>query len=199
MEIWLATFNLNKAKEIEYLLSEAFSSISLSTANKISGYSPPPETGASFKENALIKARSLSSVKKQVWVIAEDSGLEVTGLGNLPGIHSARYAGPNASDSENNAKLLKMLQIRKVSDRSARFVCHLVAISPIDQIFHFEGVLEGSIAPLPKGIMGFGYDPLFIPKGQTQTLAELGPSFKNQFSHRSQAIKQWINHLKEQV
>lgn len=195
MDLWIASSNTGKIKEFQNLLHD-FPQIQVHTQNEISAFSQPPENGDSFLANARIKAKALRSVKNQDWVLADDSGLEVAGLGNLPGIHSARYAGPKARDSENIAKLLKMLQIRNVTDRSAQFKACLVAISPTGEEFIFEGVLKGSITTKASGIHGFGYDPVFVPEGQTQTLAELSPGYKNQHSHRAVAFKQFVEKLK---
>ena len=196
MEIWIATGNKGKLKEFESLM-KGIQNLSLHHQGELAGFSPRPEDGKTFEDNARIKTKTLHSVRPQFWTLGEDSGIEVTGLGNLPGIHSARYAGPKASDNENNAKLLKMMQIRNVTDRSARFFTCLIAISPEGEEHVFTGSLQGKIAPAPKGLHGFGYDPVFIPDGQTQTLAELGPGWKNQHSHRTQAVKNFLSFLQE--
>lgn len=187
-EIWIATENLGKLREFQRLLPD----LKIKTLNEISGYTPPPENGSSFEENARIKAKSLKAIKPNCWILADDSGLEVPALGGLPGIHSARYAGPKASDLENQLKLLKMLNLRAPNQRQARFVCVLVGFKPSGEEFIFQGSVEGSIADRPQGQGGFGYDPIFIPAEQSQTFAELGPGIKNELSHRAQAIqKMW--------
>lgn len=195
MEFWFATGNKGKMDEYKLLLRE-IADAKLHTQNEISSFSTRPETGKTFLENAQVKARTLFSVKNHEWVFGEDSGLEVEGLGNLPGIHSARYAGPKAADSENNAKLLKMMQLRAVQDRSARFVCSLVVMTPFGETWEFEGLLKGHIAKAPLGMHGFGYDPLFIPEGETKTLAELGSGFKVTKSHRAQAFQKFLDRFK---
>jgi XTP/dITP diphosphohydrolase len=195
MDLWIASSNTGKIKEFQNLLFD-FPQIKIRTQNEISGFSSPEENGDSFLSNARIKAKSLRAIKNQDWVLADDSGLEVQGLGGLPGIHSARYAGPKARDSENIAKLLKMMQIRNVTDRSAQFRACLVALAPNGEEFQMEGILRGQIGMQLAGAHGFGYDPVFIPSGQTQTLAELGPGFKNQQSHRALAFKQFLEKLK---
>jgi XTP/dITP diphosphohydrolase len=196
MHVWIGTFNSNKVREYKYLSQILLPNLEIHTASEIPGYSAPPENGDSFVENARIKAKSLAAIKSGVWVIGEDSGLVVNGLGGLPGIHSARYAGDKASDSENIAKLLKMIQLKGVLDKSARFECALVAISPEGKEFVYRGVLNGQILDKPRGVHGFGYDPVFLPEGQSQSLAELGLGFKNQFSHRAQAFKLWLDEVK---
>jgi XTP/dITP diphosphohydrolase len=188
MNLWVATQNKGKVGEFQLLLQKEIPAFSLKSIADLSTYSAPPENGKTYEENARIKARSFMAMKPGEWVFGEDSGIEVTGLGNLPGIHSARYAGDRASDSENVAKILKMIQIRKVTDRSARFVCTIVAFSPAGSEHVLTGEMLGSIAAAPSGNLGFGYDPVFIPLNDTKTLAQLGPGFKIQNSHRTQAF-----------
>ena len=195
-DVWIATTNKGKFAELKMLLERELPDFPLHSLNEFPAYSAPPETGATFLENARIKAKSLKGLKQDAWVLAEDSGLEVPGLGNLPGIHSARYAGPKASDSENVAKLLKMMQIRMVPNRNARFFCAMVVFTPDGQEWNFEGELAGVISKTPQGQLGFGYDPVFIPAGETKTLAELGPGFKNKVSHRSAAAMKFVERVK---
>lgn len=195
MEFWFATGNKGKISEYQLLLKE-LPHILTKTQGDLSSFSARPEDGKTFQENALIKARTLRSVRNQDWVFGEDSGLEVEGLGNLPGIHSARYAGPKASDSENVAKLLKMMQIRGVQNRSARFFCSLVVFTPTGEQMNFEGELRGQIGKSPSGLHGFGYDPVFIPDGETKTLAELGSSYKVTKSHRARAFQKFLERFK---
>jgi XTP/dITP diphosphohydrolase len=187
MELWVATTNKGKLNEFRNLLSEK--NITIRSNSDLNSYSSPPETGKTFAENARIKARSLASVKKGVWVVGEDSGLEVEGLANNPGIFSARYAGDKASDAENNAKVLKMLKIRSPQMRKARFFCAMVAFSPEGKEFLFEATVAGQISEKIRGTEGFGYDVIFTPEGQDKTFAELGLAFKNRISHRAQAIR----------
>jgi len=197
MEIWIATGNKGKLDEFRLGL-KPLSDVQIFSQSDLKSFSPMPENGETFVANARIKAKSLKAMKPNVWIIADDSGLEVQGLNNLPGIHSARYAGPHARDSENVAKLLKMMQIRNVSPRSAQFKCVLVIYNPEGVEFIFEGELRGSIALKPAGLMGFGYDSIFIPDGETKTLAELGPGYKIQKSHRAVALTAFLEHLKNQ-
>ena len=186
-DFWVATYNPGKLSEIKTLLHRL--PLTIHSARELSYYSAPPETGKTFKENALIKARSLKAVLPQAWVLAEDSGLEVLGLQGMPGIHSARYAGDHASDAENTAKVLKMVSLRCPQKREAAFHATLICIDPQGNEHEFEGRLEGNIALRETGKEGFGYDPIFIPKGETKTTAELGLAYKNKFSHRAQAIE----------
>lgn len=197
MELWLATGNKGKVREFENLLSEF--SFDIHTQDEMSFFSQPPEDGDSFVANARIKAKALHGVKPEAWTVADDSGLVVDGLGGLPGIHSARYAGPKAQASENNAKLLKMMQLRSATNRKAHFHCSLIAISPQGEEFVCEGQLEGEIAKVATGTGGFGYDPVFIPSGETRTLAEMGPGEKNAISHRSKALKAMLEILQKNL
>ena len=196
-KIWIATTNKGKLSEIKIILSKL--PFDLHDLSELNTYSSPPENGKSFLDNARIKAKSLKALKKDDWVLAEDSGIVVDGLGGLPGIHSARYAGDKASDNENVAKLLKMLQIRSPMNRTAHFVCQLVILNKENQEFLFEGKLPGQISKTPAGLHGFGYDPVFVPDGETKTLAELGAGFKNQKSHRRVALDQFIQKMNAQL
>lgn len=196
MELWIGTTNKGKLSEFTLLFQKEIPALQIKNISELRSYVQPPENGKTFLENAQIKARSLKAMKPGQWIFAEDSGLEVEALGNLPGIHSARYAGPHASDSENVAKLLKMMQIKGATTRAARFLCTIVAFNPEGQELQFTGELRGEIAKAPVGQMGFGYDPIFIPSGQTKTLAELGPGFKVQNSHRTVAAKLLLEKLK---
>jgi XTP/dITP diphosphohydrolase len=149
----------------------------------------PEETGVTFYENALAKAlfaRALAD--PDVFVLAEDSGLEVDGLGGRPGIRSARYAGPGASDGENVAKLLDELAEVTRDGRGARYVSELVLVSPAGQELRGIGTLEGRISAEPRGSEGFGYDPVFVPAGEGSTVAELGDAWKREHSHRAASV-----------
>ena len=149
----------------------------------------PEETGATFYENAAAKARFAQSVEPGRWTIGEDSGLEVDWLGGVPGIRSARYAGEDASDEQNVAKLLEALAGAEGADRGARYVSELVVLAPNGQELRGTGTLEGEIANEPKGSGGFGYDPIFVPTGESRTVAELGNEWKRAHSHRAAATR----------
>ena len=186
-QIWIATTNKDKFKEIKELLKSL--PLDVHGASELPHYTAPEEIGNTFLENARIKARFLKAMKPEAWVLADDSGLEVPAMRNLPGVHSARYAGPRARDIENTTKLLHQMGIQKIADRTARFVCVMVLLGPTGQDQVFEGILKGLVAGQMKGKTGFGYDPVFIPEGHTQTLAELGMAVKNRLSHRAQALR----------
>ena len=194
MEVWIATGNKGKLIEYKTLLEKH--DIQVHSQSELSVFSQPPENGQTFLDNARIKARALKSVKPDNWVLGEDSGLEVIGINNFPGIHSARYAGPKASDAENIAKLMKMLSIRSANMRDARFVCTAVLFSPDGTEHVLNGELKGQIARKVAGQTGFGYDPVFIPEGYDKTLAELGAAEKNKISHRAKVISQIVTRLR---
>jgi XTP/dITP diphosphohydrolase len=195
MDIWIGTTNKGKLSEMRPLLEKAVPGIVIHSLDELPHYSQPPENGKTFLDNARIKARSVKAMKPGTWVVAEDSGLEVEALGGLPGVHSARYAGPHARDSENVAKLLKMLQLKAATTRNAKFLCTMVVFDPQGAEHIFTGELLGTIGRNPVGQMGFGYDPVFVPVGETKTMAELGPAFKNKNSHRAQATHSFIEKL----
>jgi XTP/dITP diphosphohydrolase len=190
-ELWIATTNRGKVLEFEMILEPLVKAgLKLQTLADLDTYYPPEETGATFLDNARIKARSLKAMKPGTWIVAEDSGLVVEGLNGLPGVHSARYAGPKASDFENRVKLLKIMGLKMLSNRNAAFICQMVAFDPAGQEHLFDGRLEGAIPKSEAGKNGFGYDSVFVPQGETKTLADLGLAFKNKVSHRARAVDQ---------
>lgn len=188
MTIWIATGNRGKAAEFILLLKE----YQLYFLSDMLGYQAPAETGSSFEENARIKAQALRQKKPQEWVLGEDSGLEVPALDNAPGIYSARYAGLNATDKDNLNLLLRNMKPFVDEKRSASFVSHIVAFSPTGKEYSAQGKVEGYIAHKPMGDKGFGYDPVFIPKGETRSFAQLGMEYKNYSSHRFHAIQLFL-------
>lgn len=196
-DLWISTGNKGKLSEFKIFFSKELPNTKVFSISDLPVFSAPPENGTTFLENARIKGKSLKAMKTGHWILAEDSGLEVEGLGKLPGIHSARYAGPKASDGENIAKLLKMMQIRSVADRSARFYCSMVVYTPQGEEWLFEGALNGKIAKNPTGQHGFGYDPVFIPENETKSLAELGSGYKSHHSHRFHACQAFMAKLKQ--
>jgi len=145
-----------------------------------------PETGATFAENAVLKARTIARVTGYA-TLAEDSGLEVEAMGGAPGVHSARYAGEAKDFAANNRKLVAHLS--GVTDRRARFRTVAALALPDGRVWTAEGALAGTIADAPRGSGGFGYDPLFIPDGETRTLAEMSADEKDTISHRRRALE----------
>lgn len=192
-KVVLATGNQGKLKEFQQELFDYFDLVTQSDL----GISSPPETGLSFVENAILKARH-AAAKSGLPSLADDSGLCVDALKGAPGIYSARYAGDDAKDPDNNAKLLRELDQLDTIDRSAHFVCVLAYMrhgeDPEPLVFH--AAWQGRILDAPQGENGFGYDPLFQPKGLECTSAELSPEEKNAQSHRGQAIAKLLEHLR---
>jgi XTP/dITP diphosphohydrolase len=150
----------------------------------------PPETGETYLENARAKARFGRPVAAaDAWVLGEDSGIEVEALGGRPGIESARWA------EDGVARLLEELQGVPAAGRGARYVCELVAVSPAGEEVRGRGELTGRIAEEPRGSEGFGYDPIFVPDGETRTVAELGNEWKAEHSHRALAARALLDAL----
>jgi XTP/dITP diphosphohydrolase len=192
-KIVIATRNSGKLGEFHTLLAPLNST--LLSLRDISLDIEVEETGSSFKENACLKAIEYSRLT-QLPVLADDSGLEVEALGGRPGIHSARYAGPGASDSDRIQKLLKELKDVGVR-RQARFVCVLALAHSGELLRTSEGECRGIIADEPRGSNGFGYDPIFLFPKLGKTYAELSESEKNQYSHRAHAVVSLLQRLRE--
>jgi len=190
----VASGNAHKCIEIEKVLQEAGLPISVTTASEFGGMRGCRETAPDFMGNARIKAEHLlSRVPSNIWILSDDSGLEVDLLGGQPGVFSARYAGEGATDGENCQKLLRMLcPYSQLKERKARFVCVLYLLSPHGEGQFFQGVCEGIILKEPKGDSGFGYDPLFQPVGFSKSFAQLPSKTKNQISHRAKALQNLI-------
>lgn len=146
------------------------------------------ESGATFAENAVIKARRYCE-RFGVCCVADDSGLEAAALGGAPGVYSARYAGPGCTYADNNAKLLRELAAAGGENRAARFVCCAAFAAPGEEPHVEFGTVEGRIAMECLGTNGFGYDPLFIPEGYEKTFGELAPEVKHAISHRGRAFR----------
>jgi XTP/dITP diphosphohydrolase len=187
IRLLVATRNAHKTREIRQILGLKFE------VRDLSGHLEVPETvesGASFKENAVLKTVTASRYLPG-FIIADDSGLEVDALDGAPGINSARYAGQTVTDEQNIEKLLGELSRIGSKDDGyhARYRC-VAALARDGRILGtFEGNLEGKIIARPRGSHGFGYDPIFVPKGFGQTLGELPAEVKNRISHRAQAIR----------
>lgn len=193
-KIVLATGNAGKLREFQQMLGAE--SIEFITQRSL-GVDDADETGLSFVENAIIKARHASSISG-LPAMADDSGLEVDALKGQPGIYSARYAGQGASDSENNAKLLKALADIPEQARTARFQCVIVFMRHAEDPMPFicQGSWEGRILFEAHGENGFGYDPLFFVPSHDCASAQLDPAIKNSISHRGQALQTLLQHWK---
>jgi len=182
----VATFNRDKAAELHALL--ALPDVELVPLADWPGAVAPAETGDTLLANAGIKARAAVALTG-LPAIADDTGLEVDALHGAPGIHAARYAGPEATYAENVAKLLRELAGVAAEQRTARFRTVCFAAWPDGTEMSADGVLEGTITDSPRGANGFGYDPVFVPKGETHTVAELTDAEKNAISHRARAVR----------
>jgi XTP/dITP diphosphohydrolase len=193
----LATANRGKATELAALCRESGLALEVVAQTEL-GVSSVPETGSTFVENALAKARHASHATR-LPAIGDDSGLVVDALGGAPGVLSARYAGTGADDQANVAKLLAALAAANAPSRVARFYCALVALlhpdDPTPTIA--TGEWRGEIASAPRGTNGFGYDPIFFDARLGKTAAELSGAEKNRVSHRGAAVRQLIESLKK--
>ncbi len=188
----LATQNRDKIREIRDILAGI--DVPLFTFEDFTGWPDVEEEGASFKENALVKARAIADFTG-MRALADDSGLQVDCLGGEPGIHSARYAGPNGEYEANNSKLLAAMEGVPLERRRARFVCWAALVNPDGTEHTAEGVIEGTIIEENRGPGGFGYDPVFVPEGMERTMAELSEAEKNAISHRARALCKLIPYL----
>ena len=181
MRLLLATRNPNKLRELRRALHPW-------EIELLDAPDEPDESGATFLENARIKAHhGREHATPEAWVAGEDSGIEVAALGGGPGVHSARWT----------TRWIEHLleELRGAEDRRARYVCELVAIGPDGEEVTAHGTLEGTIADEPRGDEGFGYDPIFVPLGESLTVAELGNAWKSGHSHRAQAARMLAQRL----
>ena len=191
--IVLASHNLNKVEEIQMLLGNQFHVI----PQQAFDIPPIEETGSTFQENALLKAKTVFDIIG-LPVIGDDSGLEVVALNNQPGVYSSRFAGDNASDDDNIDKLLKKMHNIPTEKRTARFRCVVAFLgtSSDDQPVFFEGEWAGYIAKERTGKNGFGYDPVFVDLQSNLTAAELESDQKNKISHRGMAMQSLKSYLR---
>ena len=191
----IASHNPGKVREINQLLAEQEIQV---IPQREFGVPEAEETGLTFVENALIKARNAAQHSEQP-AIADDSGIEVDALQGAPGVYSARFAGPGSSDEDNNRRLLEALRDTPPERRSARFQCVMVYLRHAEDPTPIicQGTWEGQILEAPRGEGGFGYDPLFLLTEQGCTSAELPPEEKNRLSHRGQALRRLLAALSE--
>jgi len=183
-ELLLATQNRGKAREYRHLLAGIpYRIITPAEAGITAGVA---ETGATFEENAVLKATTLAAASGRL-ALADDSGLEVDALGGAPGVNSARFAGPGASDAERISLLLKKLKDVPEAARAARFRCVIAIAAPDGRVELASGESRGFITRAPRGAHGFGYDPVFYLPEMGKTMAELLPREKNKISHRARA------------
>jgi len=188
----IATRNGHKTREISQMLGSGWQVSDLTAlihAPKIE------ETGATFEENAALKALTISRIFTGL-VLADDSGLEVDALNGAPGVKSARFAGPNAQDADNRFALIAKLKELSGTEFLARFRCVMVLASQGALLGSFAGTIEGKVIPEERGHGGFGYDSMFIPHGYSETFGELQPEIKNSLSHRGRALAQVLEFLR---
>jgi len=192
----VASLNRDKAREIQQILSDenlGFEVVSLADFPEVA---LPPEVGTTFAENAAAKAQHAAAATG-LPAIADDSGLEIDALDGRPGVLSARFAGPEASDEDRYAKVLGLMQEVPDDRRRARFRCAAAYSEPEGEALLVEGVCPGRIARRPAGSGGFGYDPIFIPQGHRVTMAQLKPDQKHAISHRGRALRLLARLLRE--
>ena len=187
IKLVLGTSNQNKLREYKSLLPSNILTTSIPNIESIM----PEETGLTFLDNAILKAKTVFSYSK-TWTMADDSGLVVKSLNNKPGVHSKTFAGENATDQDNIDKLLEELNGK--NNRDAYLITSIALVDPDGKIYDFEGKLYGTIANDKHGEFGFGYDPVFIPNGYNRTLAQMSQE-KNNVSHRYVATKKLVTFL----
>jgi XTP/dITP diphosphohydrolase len=195
MRVVLASSNKGKLRELSALLTPlGYDVVTQDTL----GIDTPPETGDTFAANALLKARHAAAVAG-LPALADDSGIEVDALNGRPGIYSARYAGEGASDQDNLLKMLAEMHGIPETKRTARYQCVIALVSTAEDPNPIlaKGTWEGTLISHPRGLGGFGYDPIFIPSGFDRTAAELDPAEKNSLSHRGQALRALIAQLQD--
>lgn len=184
----IASHNQGKLKEIAALVTPF--DIEVVSAGDL-GVPEPEETETTFIGNALLKARA-SCLATGLPALADDSGLEVMALERAPGIYSARWAGPDRDFYAAMAEIERQLQAKGTTDRSARFVCALALVFPDGREQAFEGEVVGEVVDVPRGTNGFGYDPIFVASGHTETFGELDPAVKHAMSHRADAFAKFV-------
>jgi XTP/dITP diphosphohydrolase len=186
-ELLIATRNAGKVAEFSRLLGDL--PVSMRGLADSPDLGEVEESGETFEENATLKARVYAGLTGLL-TLADDSGLQVDALRGAPGVRSARYAGPRATDAERNALLLSELNATRDAGRRARFVCVLALFRPADgSVELFRGTCEGRIGHAPRGDGGFGYDPIFVPEGHSRSFGELPSEVKDRISHRAVAFQ----------
>lgn len=195
-EVLVATRNRKKLAELRRVLDTAgVSGLTLLSLDDVAAFEEAPETGATFEENALAKARD-AFIATGLATVADDSGLEVDALNGMPGVLSARWSGSHGDDAANTALLLGQLRDVPDSRRGAAFVSTCALVSGAGELV-VRGEWPGSIVREPRGDGGFGYDPVFLPEGSTRTAAELTPAEKDAASHRGRALALLLPALRE--
>jgi XTP/dITP diphosphohydrolase len=196
MIFYLASGNAHKVSELQALARASALEVAIRSARDVGGMPAVAEDTGTFVGNARKKAAALrAKIPADAWALADDSGLCVDALEGAPGVESAYYAGPQGDGAANLAKLLAVLRDVPMPRRTAHFTCVLLALGPRGEEEIFEGICGGSLLTAPRGGAGFGYDPIFVPTGQTLSFAELGDDVKNTLSHRARAwarLAEWV-------
>ncbi len=195
MVLVIATENKHKGEELASILRQEME-IDVRTLADFPGVKLPPETGSTYRENAVQKALAAAKATGH-WAMGDDSGLEVDALGGAPGLYSARFAGEGVTYADNRKKLLDQLGDRPDDQRTARFICTIAIASPDGKVEVVEGRCEGRITRGEAGGGGFGYDPIFFLPTHDKTFAEISPEEKNRISHRGRAVRAAISLLKK--
>lgn len=191
MKLYLASGNAHKAQEMDALARAGGLDLQIVSAREVGGMPPVAEDTGTFAGNATKKARALQAkLPPDAWVLSDDSGICVDELGGAPGVESAYYAGASGDGAANLRKLVDVLRGVPAERRGAHFMCVLVLLGPGGEEHVFVGRCDGRLLDEPRGGGGFGYDPLFVPDGETASYAELGEDVKNRNSHRARA---WAN------
>ncbi len=192
----LATRNPHKLDEIRRILAGAGANVDLVSVSRFPDVADVVETGLTFAENALLKATATAAATG-LSALADDSGLSVDALNGMPGVYSARWAGRHGDDAANLELLLRQIADVPVARRGAAFVCVAALATPSGRTVVEEGRIAGRLAHEPRGSNGFGYDPVFVPNGETRTTAEMSPAEKDAVSHRGRAFRALAAHLRE--
>ena len=193
MRVLLASGSAHKLTELRRILEAHSISAEVVGLSDVDPYPEPIESGSTFEENALIKARE-GFTRTGLVTLADDSGIEVDVLNRMPGVRSARWAGTHAKDGDNLELLIRQIDDVDQDRRTARFVCAMALVwSSGEQVL--RGVVEGTLETVPRGTHGFGYDPIFVPVGETRTTAEMSDEEKDAISHRGRALRQMIPHI----
>lgn len=188
MRLLIASGNAKKVVELRRLVEAAGLTLEVVGLGDVEAYDEPPEDGDTFEANALIKARA-GAAATGLPTLADDSGIEVDVLNRMPGVRSARWAGPGASDSDNLELLLRQISDVEPERRRGRFVCAMALVRPDGSEDVLRRTMEGVVVDAPTGANGFGYDPIFVTDGHEVTNAELSPDEKDAISHRGQAVR----------
>jgi XTP/dITP diphosphohydrolase len=188
VKLLIASGNAKKVVELRRLVAQAGLLLDVVGLHDVAPYDEPPEDGDSFEANALIKARAGAAVTG-LPTLADDSGIEVDVLNKMPGVRSARWAGPGSSDADNLHLLLRQISDVDPERRRGRFVCAMALVRPDGTEEVLRRTMEGVVIDSPRGTNGFGYDPIFVTDGHDETNAELTPDDKDAVSHRGQAVR----------